>query len=61
MNALTDHTAMEHHDKRMPEGNDAYIAIMGVTGVGKSTLISLCSEEPVEVGHGLESCKSSLP
>jgi predicted GTPase len=32
------------------------IAIMGVTGAGKSTFISQLTNEEVEVGHHLESC-----
>jgi hypothetical protein len=35
------------------------IAIMGATGAGKSTFISLLSEESIEIGHGLDS--RSLP
>ena len=38
---------------------DVFVAIMGVTGSGKSTFISLLAEpgsRPV-VGHGLEGCK----
>jgi len=35
----------------------AFIAVMGVTGAGKSTFISAVSmNQNVEVGHGLESC-----
>ncbi len=30
-----------------------FIAVMGVTGAGKSSFISLCSDEVVEVGHDL--------
>ncbi|EXJ74760.1 uncharacterized protein A1O5_01455 [Cladophialophora psammophila CBS 110553] len=34
---------------------DPLFVIMGVTGAGKSTFISLLSEDAVEVGHGLQS------
>ena len=37
--------------------NDIIIAIMGVTGAGKSTFISLLSDQEIEIGHGLQSCK----
>lgn len=33
-----------------------YIAVMGVTGAGKSSLISLCTGKNVKIGHNLESC-----
>lgn len=37
----------------------AFIAIMGVTGAGKSTFIRTASgDESVVVGDGLKSCKS---
>lgn len=36
----------------------AFIAVMGVTGVGKSSFIQLVTKnEDVEIGHDLESCK----
>lgn len=33
-----------------------YIAVMGVTGAGKSSLISLCTGKNVKIGHNLKSC-----
>jgi hypothetical protein len=42
-----------------PRSTDVFIAVMGVTGVGKSTLISLCTSQEVKIGHGLSSCKNS--
>ena len=36
------------------------VILMGVTGSGKSTFISLLARQDVEVGHGLESRKLSL-
>jgi predicted GTPase len=36
--------------------NDAVIGVMGVTGVGKSSFISLFAEDVV-VGHSLEACE----
>ncbi|KAK3621401.1 hypothetical protein LTR56_015995 [Elasticomyces elasticus] len=44
-------------DHTMIEEEDDYIAVMGLTGSGKSTFISKCTgEPPLNVGHGLESC-----
>lgn len=39
--------------------SDLFFMIMGVTGAGKSTFISLLTEENVEVGHALQSSQSS--
>lgn len=39
--------------------NDVYIAVMGVTGAGKSKFISDCSGLPVQIGTTLKSCKGS--
>jgi signal recognition particle receptor subunit beta len=38
---------------------DIVIALMGVTGSGKSTLVSLLSDGPVRIGHELTSCKAT--
>ncbi|TKA64677.1 hypothetical protein B0A49_13161 [Cryomyces minteri] len=40
----------------MPRPSDIFIAVMGVTGAGKSSFISLCSKNPIKVGHDLEAC-----
>ena len=37
--------------------DDIVIALMGVTGSGKSKLVSLLSDGPVRIGHELTSCK----
>lgn len=37
--------------------DDIVIAVMGVTGSGKSTFIQYFTEEPLHIGHSLESCK----
>jgi myosin heavy subunit len=40
---------------------DIYVAIMGVTGSGKSQLIRLCSKsESVKIGHNLRSCTQDV-
>ncbi|KAK7902298.1 hypothetical protein LTR67_001943 [Exophiala xenobiotica] len=40
--------------------NDIIIAVMGVTGAGKSTFISLLSDQEIKIGHGLQSCTSEV-
>jgi ABC-type lipoprotein export system ATPase subunit len=42
----------------MTQIQDIFIAVMGVTGAGKSTFISHCVAVPdsVEIGDGLQSC-----
>ncbi|KAL2825496.1 P-loop containing nucleoside triphosphate hydrolase protein [Aspergillus cavernicola] len=37
-----------------------FIAVMGVTGAGKSTFVSQCTGHDVDVGHGLLSCTSEV-
>lgn len=41
------------------DSRDIYIAIMGMTGTGKSTFISHCTDAPVAISDpgALESCK----
>ena len=39
---------------------DIVIAVVGVTGVGKSTFISLFTDEDVGIGKTLESCKYNM-
>lgn len=34
-----------------------YIAVMGVTGSGKSNFIKMATGLDVPIGHGLESCE----
>lgn len=36
---------------------DVVIAIMGLTGTGKSTFIELLAQAGVPIGHGLASCE----
>jgi len=47
-------------DNLLRSPDDIVIAVMGVTGVGKSTFINYFSDRPVPVGNDLESCKSSV-
>ncbi|KAF5677560.1 hypothetical protein FHETE_1611 [Fusarium heterosporum] len=41
-----------------PGPNDAFIAVMGITGSGKSSFISKCCAKPVTIGHKQGSCTS---
>ncbi|KAJ6032524.1 hypothetical protein N7540_003256 [Penicillium herquei] len=38
---------------RKARPNDVFVALMGVTGSGKSSFIELCSGKPVGIGHGM--------
>ena len=38
------------------EVEDVYLAVMGVTGAGKSSFIKLCTNQNVLIGHNLKSC-----
>ncbi|KAI1305487.1 P-loop containing nucleoside triphosphate hydrolase protein [Xylaria venustula] len=40
--------------------NDIVIALMGMTGSGKSTLINLCTNQQVDIGHDLQSCTQDV-
>lgn len=40
-----------------PGPRDRFVIVMGMTGSGKSTLISSCTGTDVGIGHGLRSCK----
>ncbi|KAL7933672.1 hypothetical protein V8C35DRAFT_327627 [Trichoderma chlorosporum] len=37
-----------------------YIAVMGVTGAGKSSFISMCAGKNVKIGHDLKSCTADV-
>ncbi|KAI0859104.1 P-loop containing nucleoside triphosphate hydrolase protein [Xylaria cubensis] len=43
-----------------PNANDIVIALMGMTGSGKSSFISLCTDQEVEIGHDLQSCTQDI-
>ncbi|RYN50589.1 hypothetical protein AA0118_g10820 [Alternaria tenuissima] len=40
--------------------DDIIIAVMGITGCGKTTFVNLFSDRKLEVGHGLDSCTISV-
>lgn len=50
--------APDFRDGYRPEPGDVFLAVMGVTGAGKSTFISLCSDRQVKIGHNLQACTS---
>ncbi|KPM46151.1 hypothetical protein AK830_g256 [Neonectria ditissima] len=41
-----------------PRSTDVFIALMGITGSGKSSFISACSDKLVRIGHDLNACTS---
>jgi len=48
---------VKDNNQRMSfRSKDLVIAVMGITGVGKSTFISYFSQD-AQIGAGLESCK----
>ncbi|KAJ2998470.1 hypothetical protein NUW58_g305 [Xylaria curta] len=48
--------ALMFSDGTTPGENDIVIALMGMTGSGKSSLIGLCTDQEIEIGHDLKSC-----
>ncbi|KAL3456144.1 P-loop containing nucleoside triphosphate hydrolase protein [Aspergillus heterothallicus] len=44
----------------LPRASDVYVAVMGVTGSGKSTFISHLADEDVMVGNGLYACTQEV-
>ena len=52
---LTDSSIMATDSGKIPE---VFIAVMGVTGSGKSTFIQTASElDAIDIGHDLKSCR----
>jgi hypothetical protein len=49
-------------DPFVPSASDVFIAVMGMTGAGKSTFISHCTDEEVAISDpgALQSCKSNI-
>jgi polynucleotide 5'-kinase involved in rRNA processing len=41
--------------------DDVFIAVLGLTGVGKSTFVTLCTQKEIQIGHQLESSQTPLP
>ncbi len=43
-------------------GSDILIAVIGVTGAGKTSFISRATgRTDLEIGHGVDSCKCTFP
>ncbi|CAN9280672.1 unnamed protein product [Alternaria alternata] len=66
-----DHSKFSHrrdpmdYDSEMPpipdlRQDDIIIAVMGITGCGKTTFINLLSDRKLEVSNGLDSCTASV-
>ncbi|OCL07325.1 P-loop containing nucleoside triphosphate hydrolase protein [Glonium stellatum] len=53
--ALSSNSAREQN-LPIPGPQDIVIAVMGITGSGKTTLINYFSDFPLAIGHDLESC-----
>lgn len=53
----------DQSDADFDSASDVFIALMGVTGSGKSSFISLCCQKAAKVGHELKACglRSSFP
>lgn len=45
-------------DGQKARSNDIFIAVMGLTGSGKSTFLSHLTKSQVEIGDNLRSCMS---
>ncbi|KAJ5384479.1 hypothetical protein N7517_002390 [Penicillium concentricum] len=52
--------AFDFRDGFQPRSTDIFIAVMGVTGAGKSTFISLLTEKAVNIGHALQACTQEV-
>jgi hypothetical protein len=51
---------LDCRDSHLSRPNDVIIAVMGVTGTGKSAFIHHLAGHGVRIGHSLHSCKSIL-
>jgi len=47
-------------DSQAPTPKDIVIAVMGITGAGKTTFIQHFCRQDLNVGHGLQSCTSKV-
>ncbi|KAI0549267.1 hypothetical protein F4679DRAFT_547365 [Xylaria curta] len=52
------------HSSEVPKSSsdieDVFLAVLGVTGAGKSTFVSQCSGQQAEIGDSLESCTKEV-
>ena len=46
----------DQRDTDLYSPSDIFIALMGLTGSGKSSFISLCCQKPAKIGHDLRAC-----
>ncbi|KAL4887203.1 P-loop containing nucleoside triphosphate hydrolase protein [Aspergillus karnatakaensis] len=51
---------MDFRGGRPARETDIFIAVMGVTGSGKSSFTSCCSRKEVKLGHRLEACTAEV-
>ncbi|RYC60016.1 hypothetical protein CHU98_g6190 [Xylaria longipes] len=56
----SDDNSLSFRDGRAPKSTDVFIAVMGVTGSGKSSFISACPGKQVKIGHELNACTSTV-
>ncbi|KAI0541870.1 hypothetical protein GGR58DRAFT_455384 [Xylaria digitata] len=47
-------------NEEAPDSNDIVIALLGRTGSGKSSLVSLCTDQQVEIGRDLQLCTQDV-
>ncbi|KAK3341819.1 P-loop containing nucleoside triphosphate hydrolase protein [Lasiosphaeria hispida] len=58
--AGTEVNELLQHVTTSPGEKVVWVALMGVTGAGKSTFIKHCVDDPVTVGHTLRSCTEKV-
>ena len=47
----------EQNNTNFDSPSDVFIALMGMTGSGKSSFISLCCQRAAKIGHDLNACE----
>ncbi|KAK6429768.1 hypothetical protein LTR95_014085, partial [Oleoguttula sp. CCFEE 5521] len=47
-------------DQHEPRESDVFIAVMGVTGAGKSTFISKLTTKEIKIGHDMQACTQDV-
>ncbi|OQO14982.1 hypothetical protein B0A48_00364 [Cryoendolithus antarcticus] len=47
-------------DQHEPRENDVFVAVMGVTGAGKSTFISKLTTKEIKIGHEMQACTQDV-
>ncbi|KAM0719947.1 hypothetical protein Q7P37_004082 [Cladosporium fusiforme] len=59
-NTITQVDQRAFRDGYEPEEGDVFIGVLGVTGAGKSTFISKCTDKEVSIGHNLQACTQEV-